>query len=310
MKKLIVIAGPTASGKTGLSIRLAKQLETEIVSADSMQIYRYMDIGSAKPSPQEMDGVPHHLIGVISPFEDFSVKQYTDLAKKAVADIQKKGKIPILAGGTGLFINSLIDNIIFTDTDTDENIRRELNEFAEKNGNQALHQILEKIDPESAGKIHFNDRKRTVRAIEIYRTTGTPMSEHIKRSRLIPSPYDLCYIGLTMDRKALYQRIDLRVDRMLKQGLLDEVKKLTDMGLDDSFQSMQGIGYKEMIWYLEKKISFESAVETIKRESRRYAKRQLTWFRRDDRIHWFDAENENLFGQVMEMVGAFLNREE
>lgn len=308
MNQLIVIAGPTASGKTSLSIQLAKQLNTEIISADSMQIYRCMDVGSAKPTLEEMEGIPHHLIDILSPFEEFSVKRYTELAKKAIAEIQDKGKIPIMVGGTGLFINSVIDNVTFSETETDETIRRELNQYAEKNGNQALHQILEEIDCDSAEKIHYNDVKRTVRAIEIFRTTGVPMSEHIRRSKMVPSPYDLFYIGLTMDRTVLYEKINRRVDNMMENGLLEEVKTLLAMGLDDSYQSMQGIGYKELIWYLQNKISLEKAIETIQQESRRYAKRQLTWFKRDERICWFDATEPQLIQRVTERLNKFIHK--
>ena len=308
MNQLIVVAGPTASGKTSLSIQLAKQLNTEIISADSMQIYRYMDVGSAKPTAEEMDGVVHHLIDEVSPFEEFSVKQYTDLAKKAIEEIQSKGKIPIIVGGTGLFINSVIDNIAFSETENDENIRRELNQYAKKNGNQALHKIMEEIDYDSAEKIHYNDVKRTVRAIEVFRTTGVPMSEHIRRSKMLPSPYDLFYIGLTMDRTVLYEKINQRVDRMMENGLLEEVKKLLSMGLDDSYQSMQGIGYKELIWFLQDRMPLEKAIEMIKQESRRYAKRQLTWFKRDKRIQWFDSSKPRLTERVTGQLNEFIHK--
>ena len=308
MNQLIVVAGPTASGKTSLSIQLAKQLNTEIISADSMQIYRYMDVGSAKPTAEEMDGVVHHLIDEVSPFEEFSVKQYTDLAKKAIEEIQSIGKIPIIVGGTGLFINSVIDNIAFSETENDENIRRELNQYAKKNGNQALHKILEEIDYGSAEKIHYNDVKRTVRAIEVFRTTGVPMSEHIRRSKMLPSPYDLFYIGLTMDRTVLYEKINQRVDRMIENGLLEEVKKLLSMGLDDSYQSMQGIGYKELIWCLQDRMPLEKAIEMIKQESRRYAKRQLTWFKRDKRIQWFDSSKPRLTERVTGQLNEFIHK--
>ena len=273
-----------------------------------MQIYRYMDVGSAKPTAEEMDGVVHHLIDEVSPFEEFSVKQYTDLAKKAIEEIQSKGKIPIIVGGTGLFINSVIDNIAFSETENDENIRRELNQYAKKNGNQALHKILEEIDYDSAKKIHYNDVKRTVRAIEVFRTTGLPMSEHIRRSKMLPSPYDLFYIGLTMDRTVLYEKINQRVDRMMENGLLEEVKKLLSMGLDDSYQSMQGIGYKELIWCLQDRMPFEKAIEMIKQESRRYAKRQLTWFKRDKRIQWFDSSKPGLTERVTGQLNEFIHK--
>ncbi len=308
MKPLIIIAGPTASGKTGLSIQLARQLNTEIVSADSMQVYRHMNIGSAKPTREEQQGIVHHLIDIVSPFEAFSVKQYTDLAKDAIAQIHAKNKIPIVVGGTGLFINSLINNVMFTETENDAGVRQELQRYAEEKGTDALHQILQDIDPESALKIHANDVKRTIRAIEIYRTTGLTMSEHIRRSRLIPSFYDLFYIGLTMDRAVLYDRINQRVDRMMSSGLEEEVRGLLEMGLDDSYQSMQGIGYKELIWYLQGKLTLQQAVETVKQESRRYAKRQLTWFRRDERIQWFDASRPDVTEEVTTQLSAFIQQ--
>ncbi len=308
MKPLIVIAGPTASGKTGLSIQLAKQLNTEIVSADSMQVYRHMDIGSAKPTKEEQQGIVHHMMDFLSPFESFSVKEYTDLAKKCISQMHERNKIPVVVGGTGLFINSLIDNVLFTDTENNPAVRQELQRYVEEEGNIALHKLLEEVDPESALKIHANDVKRTIRAMEIYRTTGMTMSEHIRRSRLIPSPYDLFYIGLTMERSVLYERINQRVDQMMSAGLLEEVHSLLDMGLNDSYQSMQGIGYKEMIWHLQGKFTLQQAIETVKQESRRYAKRQLTWFRRDERIQWFDSSHPDFTKEVTTQVSAFLQQ--
>ncbi len=306
MNQLIVIAGPTASGKTAVAVRLAQQLQTEIVSADSMQIYQYLNIGSAKPDMEERCGIVHHLMDCVSPFSSFSVKDYTDLAKQAIGELHSKGKIPILVGGTGLYINSLIDNVVFTETETDESVRQELHVYAEEHGRAALHELLHQCDPESAEKIHFNDVKRTIRAIELFRITGIPMSEHIRRSKQIPSPYELCYIGLTAERALLYERINRRVDRMMEAGLLQEVEGLLQMGVDETCQSMQGIGYKELIRYLNGSYSLDDAIECIKQESRRYAKRQLTWFRRDERICWFDSLCQDTPQQILEKVNQFL----
>lgn len=286
--RLICVAGPTASGKTSFAVYLAKRINGEIISADSMQIYKHMNIGTAKPDEEEMQGIKHYLIDEISPFDSFSVNEFKIRASKYIEEIQNKGKIPIIAGGTGLFINSVTDNIKFSETKTDENLRDELSKTALEKGNEYLHNILKDIDPESAERIHPNNVKRVIRAIEIYKTSGKTMTEHIKESKTEPSPYDLSYFALTGPRELLYDRINRRVDIMLEKGLIEEVENLKKMGLDASYNSMQGIGYKETLMYLDGEISKEELAELIKQESRRYAKRQLTWFRRDERIKWAD----------------------
>ncbi len=298
--KLICIAGPTASGKTSFAVELAKNINGEIISADSMQIYKYMDIGTAKPDKEEMQGIKHYLIDEISPFENFSVNEFVIRAKKYIEEISAKGKVPIVAGGTGLFINSLIDNVKFSKTDVDESLRAQLTEIAENNGVLHLHNMLGEIDPESALRIHPNNVKRVIRAIEIYKTSGITMTEQIKNSKNEPSPYDLSYAALTAPREILYDRINKRVDIMLEKGLIKEVENLKNMGLDLSFNSMQGIGYKETLLYLENKISKNELSELIKQESRRYAKRQLTWFRRDCRIKWADITEYNTPKKLLE----------
>jgi len=286
--KLICVAGPTGSGKTAFGIKLAKELDGEIISADSMQIYKMMDIGTAKPDKEEMQGIPHHLIDIISPFSEFSVKEFTDMAKECINDISKRGKTPIIVGGTGLFINSLIDNVSFSEGESDENLRNELRELARKSGNEYVHEMLKEFDYDSYLRLHPNNLKRVIRAIEIYKTTGITMTEQIKNSKNEPSPYDVSYFGLNADRAYIYDRIDKRVDIMLEKGLEEEVRNLYEKGLDLKYKSMQAIGYKELIMYFEGRLSFEDAVLKIKQESRRYAKRQLTWFRRDERIKWID----------------------
>lgn len=288
MIKLICVAGPTGSGKTALGIKLAKELYGEIISADSMQIYKMMDIGTAKPDREEMAGIPHHLIDIISPFSEFSVKDFTDMAKKCIEDISGRGKTPIVVGGTGLFISSLIDNVSFQEGETDEELRSSLRELAYKNGNEYVHNMLKEIDYDSYLRLHPNNLKRVIRAIEIYKTTGITMTEQIKNSKKIPSPYDVRYFGLNAERSYIYDRIDKRVDIMMNNGLLDEVERLREMGLNLNHKSMQAIGYKELFMYFEGKLSLDDAVDKIKQESRRYAKRQLTWFRHDERIKWID----------------------
>lgn len=288
MIPLLVIGGPTASGKTALSVELAKRLDGEIVSADSMQIYKYMDIGSAKPDEAEKGGIPHHLMDVAEPTENFSLGDYLVLARNAIADIHKRGKLPVLTGGTGLYINSLIKNIELTDEQDTHLIREKLTEFAKKHGNEALHQKLCSIDPESAERIHPNNVKRVMRALEIYLATGKTMTESLKDS-VKPPIYKAVQYGINFDREALYDRINQRVDIMIEQGLVGEVKKLVEMGCGRDNTSMQGIGYKEVMDFLDGKVTLEEMAEEIKQATRRYAKRQITWFKRNDMI-WLDAE--------------------
>ena len=288
MIKLICVAGPTGSGKTAFAIKLAEELNGEIISADSMQIYKSMDIGTAKPKEDEKKGIVHHLIDIVSPYDEFSVKEFTDMAKKIIDDIVLRGKTSIIAGGTGLFINSLIDNVSFSEGESDEKLREELTLLAKEHGNHFVHEMLKEFDYDSYLRLHPNNLKRVIRAIEIYKTTGITMTEQIKSSKNIPSPYDVTYFGLNAERDYIYERIDKRVDIMLENGLEKEVRDLYEKGLDLKYKSMQAIGYKELIMYFEGKLTFEEAVDKIKQESRRYAKRQLTWFRKDERIKWID----------------------
>ena len=288
-KTLIAIVGPTASGKTSLSIRLAKKYNGEIVSADSMQIYKGMTIATAKPTEQEMCGVPHHLIDFLPTDKTFSVSQYAELANCAIEDIFSRGKQPILCGGTGLYVRSLIENIQFPPDKPNGNIRAVLRERYESEGGQALIDELSKFDPETAAKLHPSNGKRIIRAIEIYLTTGKTMSEHIKESKNVPSPYKIIALGINYaDRQKLYDRINLRVDIMLEQGLLEEAARFYSG--ENSETSTAAIGYKELKPYLDGKTDLETAVERLKLETRHYAKRQLTWFKRDDYIHWIYAD--------------------
>lgn len=289
-KPLIIIAGPTAAGKTKTAILLAKKINGEIVSADSMQVYRHMDIGSAKVSLEEMQGVPHHLINVLEPNEEFNVVRFQTMAKAAIEDIYACGKIPLIVGGTGFYIQSVLYDIDFTENEGDTAYRRELEELAQKKGNETLYRMLTEVDPQSAGELHPNNIKRVIRALEYHRLTGQKISEHNREQRQKVSPYNAFYFALTMDRAKLYHRIDLRVDLMLEQGLVEEVRKLKDMGLTKNDVSMQGLGYKEILGFLEGEMSLEEAVYTIKRDTRHFAKRQLTWFRREPDAVWIDCD--------------------
>lgn len=288
MKKLVCVAGPTGSGKTGLGIEIAKKFGGEIISADSMQIYKKLNIGTAKPTIEEMEGIPHHLLDIISPFSEFSVKEFVDMANEKIDEILGRGNLPIVVGGTGLFISSLIDNVKFSEGEADNKLREELRLLAETRGPEYLHNMLKEIDYDSYLRLHPNNIKRVIRAIEIYKTTGITMTEQIKNSKNVPSSFDLCYFGLNADRQYIYERINKRVDIMVEKGLFSEVENLYKEGLNLSYKSMQAIGYKEIIMYLEGKLEKKEAVDLIKQESRRYAKRQLTWFRRDERIKWID----------------------
>ena len=289
-QKLLVIGGPTAVGKTDLSIRLAKELNGEIISADSMQIYKYMDIGSAKVTEEEMDGVKHHLIDIINPDVPFSVADFKEYGEKAIKEILDKNKFPIIAGGTGLYINSLTCNMTFTEAEKDEEYRNYLENLCEEKGNDYVHEMLKEIDPVSYKEIHANNRKRVIRALEVYKLTGKPFSSYNAGDDFYKSDYDVYYYVLTMNREKLYDRINRRVDIMMENGLLDECIKLKEMGYTSYMQSMQGIGYKEILYYLEGNISLEDAVNMIKQGSRNYAKRQLTWFRRDKRCVFLDKD--------------------
>ena len=288
MKPLVILAGPTAVGKTELSIRLAKRINGAIISADSMQVYKYMDIGSAKIMPDEMEGVKHYLIDELDPSDEFNIVHFQQMAKDALKEIYANGQIPIVAGGTGFYIQALLYDIDFTHQDSDEAFRKEMADYAAEYGAEALHEKLKEIDPVSYKTIHANNTKRVIRALEYYRMTGQPISTHNEQEHQKVSPYNFAYFVLTDDRKHLYDRIDYRVDLMMKKGLVDEVKNLYDMGYHKDMVSMQGLGYKELLSYLDGECSLEEAVYIIKRETRHFAKRQLTWFRRERDVIWLD----------------------
>ncbi len=300
MKQIMVVAGPTASGKTGLAIRLAKQYGGEVISADSIQIYKELNIASAKPTAEEMEGVPHHLLDFVAPFDTFSVADYVKRAKECIDDILSRGKLPIIAGGTGLYISSLVDNIQFAEETPDASVRQRLWAQVETEGIEPVYARLCAIDPEAARAIHPNNTKRVIRALEIFETTGMTMTEQNKRSREIPSPYDAFMILLSPPRDLLYGRIDLRVDQMVEQGLFEEAAHLKEIGLTKEMQSMQGIGYKEVFDYFDGLCTKEECIDAIKQATRHYAKRQLTWFRRDARYHVLDPFDANAEKTVLE----------
>ncbi len=304
MNKVIVIAGPTATGKTALSVRLAKELGGEIVSADSIQIYKKLNIGSAKPSMEEREGIPHYLMDFVEPDGVYSVADYVCDAKEKIDDILSRGKLPIVVGGTGLYISSLVDNVEFSDSEQDMSVRTRLQEELSQIGPEAMHARLAAVDPVSAESIHPNNTKRVIRALEIFETTGKTRTAYEAESKLIKSPYDFCLIALNCDRELLYDRINRRVDIMTEQGLFDEVEDLLCCGVPANAQSMQGIGYKEAVMAVRGEISKEESIELIKKNSRNYAKRQLTWFRRGE-YAWFDCLDEELYDKVREHIGEF-----
>lgn len=298
-KPLIILTGPTAVGKTELSIKLAKAVNGEIISADSIQVYKHMDIGSAKVTKEEMDGVKHYLIDVLDPADEFNIYVFKKMATEAMEEIYAKGKIPIIAGGTGFYIQSVLYDIEFSNEEGDKTYRHQLEEKATVEGVSVIHKMLEDIDPKAAAEIHENNLKRVIRALEYYNETGKRISEHNAEQRQKTSPYNFKYYVLNMDRERLYERINLRVDIMLENGLPDEVKKLKDMGYSGELVSMQGIGYKEIREYIDGKCTYEEAVETLKKNTRNFAKRQLTWFRRESDVTWlnheeFDCDKEKI----------------
>lgn len=303
-KPLVILTGPTAVGKTALSIMLAKAIGGEIISADSMQVYRYMDIGTAKIKPEETEGVPHHLIDVLNPTEDFNVTAFQTMAKQVINEIYSRGRIPIVAGGTGFYIQSLLYDISFEETEV-SSYREELTAYYEAYGAHALHEELKKVDPVSYEEIHENNVKRVIRALEFYHDTGYPISEHNKAQRQKESPYNFEYFVLNDDREVLYGRIEKRIDTMIEQGLIEEVQSLLDYGCQPDMVSMQGLGYKEIISYLNGECSLEEAVYILKRDTRHFAKRQLTWFRREKEVTWIDRTS---FSSEEEMLEYMLNR--
>ena len=292
MKKqpLIILTGPTAVGKTALSIGLAKALNGEIISADSMQVYRYMDIGTAKIKPEEMQGIRHYLIDEYDPWDEFNVAIFQKRCQECIEEIYTKGKVPILVGGTGFYIQSVLYDIDFTQNDEDTQLREELEQIAGQKGAEYLHQMLRECDPKSAEMIHANNVKRVIRAIEFYRQTGQRISEHNEQEREKTSAYDSRYFVLTDEREKLYANIDKRVDQMLEDGLVEEVRKLMEIGCKRESTAMQGLGYKEIIAYLLGEITLDEAVYLIKRDTRHFAKRQLTWFRRERDVIWIEKD--------------------
>lgn len=291
MKPLVILTGPTAAGKSALSILLAKAINGEIISADSMQVYRHMDIGSAKISLKEMSGVPHHLIDVLEPTEEFNVVRFQSMAQEAMNRIYSNGRIPILVGGTGFYIQSVLYDIDFDETAEDELFRQKLENIAREQGREALYDRLRKIDPKSCEIIHANNVKRVIRAIEFYEKTGKPISEHNKEQHEKSSPYNFVYFVLTDERSILYEKIDRRVDDMIKKGLVEEVTRLRKMGCSADMVSMQGLGYKEILEYLDGLCTLEEAIYRIKRDTRHFAKRQLTWFRREKDVIWISRQD-------------------
>ena len=304
-KPLIVLTGPTAVGKTAQSIQLAKEVGGEIISADSMQVYKYMDIGSAKIRQDEMKGIPHYLVDVLNPEEEFHVVRFQEMAKEAMEKIYANGHIPIIVGGTGFYIQALLYDIDFTESDSDPAYRSELEHYAAEHGANALHEKLRAVDPESADIIHANNVKRVSRALEYYHLTGEKISIHNARERAKESPYDYRYFVLNDKRENLYRRIDLRVDQMMEEGLLQEVTHLKEMGYHRGMVSMQGLGYKEILSYLDGEVTLDEAVYEIKRDTRHFAKRQITWFKRERDVIWinkdeYDYDEEKILHAITE----------
>ncbi len=303
-EKLVVLIGPTAVGKTKTSIELAKQFNGEIISGDSMQIYKGMDIGTAKITSEEMDGVPHHLLDIKEPDEAFSVAEFQQLVREKIREIHQRGRLPMIVGGTGLYIQSVIYDYKFSDVPGDDAYRRLLEQQADDHGYEALYEKLQDIDPAAASNIHPNNVRRVIRALEIYHCTGKTMTEY-QSEQEHELLYDVAIVGLTMDRDLLYERINRRVDIMVKDGLLEEVKQLYDKGLRD-VQSIQAIGYKEIYEYFDGNVTLEEAIENLKQNSRRYAKRQLTWFRNKMDVHWFDFTNLNQINTFTQDISNFI----
>lgn len=309
-KKLLIIAGPTAVGKTDTSIELARKLNGEIISADSMQIYKYMDIGTAKPSIEEMKGVPHHLIGIANPDQEYSVALFQKDAKKLITEINERNKLPIIAGGTGLYVNSIIYNMDFTTTVSNWDLRNQLQQEVNEFGNEYLHDKLKLIDPEAAARIHKNNVKRVIRAIEVFHESGDSIGD-FRRDLEYNHEYDFVLIGLTRDREELYERVNQRVDIMINNGLIEEVKKLIDLGYSEDLVAFKGLGYKEIISYLKGDCSLVEAIEILKRDTRRYAKRQLTWFKRYENMRWYNlsdyTSNQKLIDNIVEYLEGHFN---
>jgi tRNA dimethylallyltransferase len=306
LTRITIICGPTGSGKTSFAINLAQKLNAEIVGADSMQIYRYMDIGTAKPTLKEQSAALHHLIDVVDPDASFDAARYVQMADKAIERIVKKEKIPLVVGGTGLYIKALTHGL-FDTPKVNPKIRRQLKERLKTHGHEYLHQYLKKIDPAAAARIHMQDTQRLTRAIEVFESTGQPISLAQKQHGFDYQRYQTIKIGLQLDRTTLYKRINFRVDAMLKKGLLEEVQKLLEMGYHPDMKSMQSLGYRHMACFIRGELSFDEAVRTLKRDHRRYAKRQMTWFGRDQEIHWLAPDQRNT---ALKLIQEFINHNE
>ena len=298
MNNIICIAGPTASGKTALAVALAKELNGEVVSCDSMQVYKRMDIGTAKPTPEEMQGIPHHMIDVAEPWEDFSVSRYCEMAAPIVDDIISRGKTAIIAGGTGLYMDSLIRGSAFAPFPS-TGVRERLEAQADAEGMEAMLSRLRAVDPDSAARLHLSDRKRIIRALEVFLETGETITEHNRKTQAVPPRYTPLWLGLDFsERGELYRRIDLRVGKMLEMGLIEEIQSLLDSGIPEKATAMQAIGYKEFVDALDGRCTIEEAADQVRQSSRRYAKRQLTWFRRNQRMHWIIRKDSG--GEILE----------
>lgn len=307
MNKIIALAGPTAVGKTKFAIKLADEFDGEIVSCDSMQLYKYMDIGSAKPTPEEMEQARHHLVDMIDPREEFSVAEYQRLAKQAISDIFSRGKLPVISGGTGLYLNSLLYDMDFSAAPQDQSYRQELAEIAEKQGDDVLHSMLAEQDPQAAAAIHPNNRKKVIRALERLRE-GEGRVRPFSGIKNETKDYDVLLIGLTRERAELYDRINRRVDILVEQGLFDEVEKLRDMGLTAENISMKGIGYKEILDFFSGKYTRDEAIDTIKKNTRHYAKKQLTWFRRYDKMNWYNISEFDNDDNAAGVIAAWVRK--
>lgn len=304
---MLVLLGPTAVGKTRLSLELSEAYNAEVISGDSMQVYRGMDIGTAKISTAEMNGIPHHLIDIHDPEEAYSAAEFQEQGKRLIAEISGRGRLPFIVGGTGLYIESLCYGFRFSEAVADEAFRAELDAYAEAHGAEALHARLAAVDPASAERLHPNDRRRIIRALEIHHQTNTTLSA-AKAEQTRQSPYELCLIGLTMDRKILYKRIEDRIDQMLEQGLIAEVQGLLDKGYHRSMVALQGLGYKEIAAYLEGELSYDEAVTLLKRDTRRFAKRQLSWFRHMKEIEWIEDFNEQNYPGNLAKIREIISR--
>lgn len=307
-KPLIIITGPTSVGKTDLSINIAKAVDGEIISADSMQVYRHMDIGTAKIKPEEMQGVPHHLIDCMEPSEEFNIFLFKEMAVQAIEEILSRGRMPVIVGGTGFYIQSVLKDVDFLQEEKDNGCREKLQQLAREHGNEFLHEMLREADPAAAEKIHANNVKRVIRALEYHQQTGKKISEHNEAEEEKESPFDYLYFVINNDRKVLYERIEKRIDLMLEEGLVEEVKRLKDMGCTRDMVSMKGLGYKEILACLEGEISLSEAVYILKRDTRHFAKRQITWFKREKNVIWmnypdFDNDKAKMQAAMLKMIG-------